>query len=955
MINKSEINNPYRPLDLASVESFYHEGVIKEIKEKLDPAQETRVIVLQGNPGSGKTSTLRRLAASPRLLGKDYIPVYLDARKYKKVDFEGLLLAIFKDVAGRLKEFGYTLPKPGHRPKRTNDDSSDLLESLLLSLDAELHREVTLLLILDECDALLQVMDGPTVSKIIDTLKQIDRDWANYALVLAGHKKLHQASRAVSFRALMDKIEPITIEEMLAEATIRDLIISPVKGHIAYDEKAVDKIVWLSGKNLYFQQLICHYVFDLLMERQEITCSEAVVEEAVQRLFADERPEFAFAWDNYLSTEARLLVSALADESITVNNGPYYDIKEKTLLDHIFGRDIAGQAQVLQEFDYIYELKKRRFDHYPFKIPLVGLWIQRTHPFIKTVIESIDQIAEKIDFNHLIPVMEKLPAEQLLPFDQQVILDIAGKWTQVKNLAMGKRPVGQGQDFFRVFAEHLSLSIKKETAIQGNASIIDIKSLGIGMLEYAYCFLQDKLELNREDINRVERSLAGLAQEGKQKLALFFYFQPSDSVNRILKKNYLNVIPISTDDIKGIIFSGKPRENFKHIILDRLSLAKVCPYQIVGPETTIFYGRDDIIQSISSAANTSYAVVGARKIGKSSLLLRIKENPPPQTEYIHMDMDMAFSGSGNYHTFLAFLERKIEETLGEKISFGFFSFNKRLHKLPAIIQGLSTDYRRLVFIFDEIDKMIEFDSRHDHHLMSIFRSLSQASACQFVFAGFKDLYDCKRDIGHPLYNFAEEIWLKPLEEEAALALVTEPMESIGVYYNDPEDRKLILYYTACHPNLVQFFCKQLIFQVEQHKDVDQKRTIFRADIEAVYSLAYERFIIDEVYMFFSHLNNLERLILIVLAEKELTSGQKTFSAPEIKGWLSELGISISLEDIHKLLVYFVLRFILAEAGKNRYAFALPVFPAILKERAGSHYKTTLIEEIKANDKKSLSI
>jgi len=955
MINKSEINNPYRPLDLGSVESFYHEDVIKEIKENLDPGQDNRVIVLLGNPGSGKTSTLRRLAATPQLLGKDYIPVYLDARKYKKVDFEGLLLSIFKDVSERLKEFGYTIPKPGHCPKRTNGDSSDLLESLLLMLDSELHREVTLLLILDECDALLQIMDGPTVSKVIDTLKQIDRDWANYALVLAGNKKLHKTSQAVSFRGLMDDVEPITIEEMLAETTVRDLIVSPVKGLINYDEKAVEKIVWLSGKNLYFQQLICHYVFDLLMEQQETTCSEAVVEATVQRLFVDERPEFAFAWDNYLSTEARLLVSALADESITVKNGPFYDIKEKTLLDHIFGRDIAGQARVLQEFDYIHELKKRRFDQYPFKIPLVGLWIQRAHPFIKTIIDSIDQIAERIDLNHLIPVMEKLPAEQLLPLDQQVILDIAGKWTLVKNLAMGKNPVGQGQvaDFFRVFAEYLNLSIKEESTGQGNVAVIDIKSLGIGQLEEAYCFMQERLELTRDGISHIEKSLAGLAQEGKQKLALFFYFQPSDSVNRILNKAYLNVIPVSKDDIKRIVFSEKARENFKYIILDRLSLTKVCPYQVVGPETTIFYGRNDIIQSISSAANTSYAVVGARKIGKSSLLLRIKENPPPQTEYIHMNMDMAFSGSGNYHTFLSSLEIEIEETLGEKVLFGLFSFSRKIHKLPVIIRQLSYAGRKLVFIFDEIDKLIEFDSKKGHHLMSIFRSLSQAKTCQFVFAGFKELYDQKRNMNHPLYNFCEEIRLTPLEEEAALALVTGPMESIGLHYHDPEDRKLILYYTACHPILVQFFCKQLIGQVEQHKDVDQKRTIFRADIEAVYSLAYEKFIIDEVYMFFKDLNNLERLILIVLAEKEIMSGQKISSAPEIKDWLSELGISISLEEIHKLLAYFVLRFILVEAGKTGYAFALPVFPAILKERAGSHFKTKLIEEIKENERKSL--
>jgi len=36
------------------------------------------------------------------------------------------------------------------------------------------------------------------------------------------------------------------------------------------------------------------------------------------------------------------------------------------------------------------------------------------------------------------------------------------------------------------------------------------------------------------------------------------------------------------------------------------------------------------------------------------------------------------------------------------------------------------------------------------------------------------------------------------------------MERIGVHYHNEADRELILGYTANHPNLLQFFCKNLV-------------------------------------------------------------------------------------------------------------------------------------------------
>jgi len=68
--------------------------------------------------------------------------------------------------------------------------------------------------------------------------------------------------------------------------------------------------------------------------------------------------------------------------------------------------------------------------------------------------------------------------------------------------------------------------------------------------------------------------------------------------------------------------------------------------------------------------------------------------------------------------------------------------------------------------------------------------------------------------------FCELIHMAPLDRDAALDLITEPMKSIGIEYHDKADREVILEYTACHPNLLQFYGKYLIEKIGKHRRVE---------------------------------------------------------------------------------------------------------------------------------------
>jgi AAA+ ATPase superfamily predicted ATPase len=382
-----------------------------------------------------------------------------------------------------------------------------------------------------------------------------------------------------------------------------------------------------------------------------------------------------------------------------------------------------------------------------------------------------------------------------------------------------------------------------------------------------------------------------------------------------------------------------PVERFKRIILSRLSLSKISPYQTAGPTTTIFYGRSRIINQMINSTNKSFAIVGARKIGKTSLLLKIKYNHPPDAIYIFMDLQSVFPDAihfqkeetfkkknffmrkiafrkSPYKTFLKFFLSEIGKLFKKRFYTGVLPFSDDLSRLHKVIRKLSRGGRRIIFIFDEIDTLIEFDRKNGWRLLRLFRSLSQANYCQFIFSGFKALYRYKRELNNPLYNFCEEIKLEPLEQEAAVDLITKPMEKIGIHYNNQSDTDIILDYTGCHPNLLQFFCQQLVEKIDRHGDIGSRRTIFFDDINQLFDSTYEEYIMDEVYMFSTDLSQMDKLILILLVEEHANGNGKIFPINHIWKKIKDNGILYSKDGLHQSLRNLVMRFILLDNGKD---------------------------------------
>lgn len=953
-----EVQNPYRPYDLESGEWFFHEDVINQIKNIFENQPEKKFIFLQGSLGSGKTSTLRQIKKSSTLL-KDgvYIPIYLSLNKYVDLNADDLLFSISNDAIEKINEHGHSLPI-----LKRSEIEGFTLQSLVIKFETHLEDDrIKLLFIFDEFESLLEKINIEIVDDLIRFAANLEQSWSKYRLILAADEGLIKIIGSETINQLLDSAFKINLEEFLEEEKFKRLITEPVKPTLSYMDEAIEKIIWYSGKNLYFQQLICFYIVELLKKTNKTCGTVQVVEEAIQEILNEKRREFSYAWEKKLSPELQLMASALADENITLKKGEFYFLEENCLMNDIWEDQFPTRLKEFRHFGYFNEEQKGRFSQFPFKIPLYGLWIRKEQPFVKTVIQNIKTISGKVTIKSLIDGIKNTPERKLPPFNAKATMAVAQKWCSLTDSILEKGHIEDNrkvEDFYAAFARLLNLSTKYNPR-QSIDDIIDITSLDIGILEEAFCTIQSRPGLIHDDIDIIKRSAAALSRTKQTKFTIFFYFQQSGGLKNVVKEKSLNLVGIEENDLKKIIFSERPVVIFRKTILSRLSLQKVCPYMPAGRLKTPFFGREEILNRIFNTPDTSFAIVGARRIGKTALLREIEANPPPNTIYILMDLDIfqdpkeKSPSKVRYENFFGSLEIDIKKKLGKTVDLGVFNSGHKLYKFPEKIRELIPDDKKLVFIIDEMDRLIEFDKKYRYKLISVFRAMSQKNVCQFIFAGFKHLYHSKRDIHHPFYNFCEEIILQPLDRNAALNLITTPMEGMGIYYENDNIRELLLEYTSSHPSLLQFFCRQLVDRLGNREMIEDRRVITVNDIKEVSDIDYENYIMEEVYMFYWDLSNIDRLILIIVSEG-YQNNQKYFSKKHILEELLNHGLRITMSDVHRRLKHFVIRFILLEKKKgiDRYCFALPVFPKMLRERIDSDYKEQIIKNINKNKLKS---
>lgn len=249
------------------------------------------------------------------------------------------------------------------------------------------------------------------------------------------------------------------------------------------------------------------------------------------------------------------------------------------------------------------------------------------------------------------------------------------------------------------------------------------------------------------------------------------------------------------------------------------------PYIAGSPvrNQVMFYGRDELMHRIQNLVHkNSFMIFGARRIGKTSLLLQLKKNLAElksddykffpcfidlqgvrEDDLFHHMMDEVHTHRDDWG--LSELSLAYDED--DQRDYQARQFSKDLKQIIVSLQALHPQcHIQLVLLMDEVDVLNEFTEKTNQKLRGIFmKDFAEHLSCVMAGIHLKKEWD---SAGSPWYNFFEQIPVEPFAEEAARALVLDPVK--GIFSYEPEAVNLIVEGTSRHPYLIQKVCVALI-------------------------------------------------------------------------------------------------------------------------------------------------
>jgi hypothetical protein len=328
--------------------------------------------------------------------------------------------------------------------------------------------------------------------------------------------------------------------------------------------------------------------------------------------------------------------------------------------------------------------------------------------------------------------------------------------------------------------------------------------------------------------------------------------QQKKALRALLAERKIDVAFASIGDLLKSYEADKPANDFRRLIIKQVSIAS--PFVTEGDvPDNLFFGRDDEIRTLVSKNDYNYAVIGNRKIGKTSLLKKVerilKFNPLAKPIYINCNAVM-----GNMDSFYKKFQADSKINLAMRSPDGF----------NQAIRSYAEQHGKPVFLIDEADRALALDIKDGEPLVRVCRGLSQDRVCTFIFFGSTTLAALRANAKSDLFNFATSIPLGYLSKDISRRMLLEPLEKIDVFLEDPDhitDKTFEI--TSGHPNLVQMIGSLLIKEANKNH-----RRIIRDHIDRIcVSSSFRDYFLKIIW---GDAGPLERLITLIAPALDFT-------------------------------------------------------------------------------------
>jgi hypothetical protein len=492
------------------------------------------------------------------------------------------------------------------------------------------------------------------------------------------------------------------------------------------------------------------------------------------------------------------------------------------------------------------------------------------------------------------------------------------------------------------------LSEKLDYRIRGGTSAlgydlfyIDLSSWKLRLSERTPIVHVKRSDLADDSPRQVLQSLQDVIRAGgwQRRIVLVLLDGNSTPLVECVRSPLQSLAVIGAEQQEEILHSRRPSGELLDLISTQVPISLLAPYNTSAPVTgSCFFDRDYEVAKILGNPDVSYAVLGIRRIGKTSLLreverrLREESNPADTGDSPHI-LFMDCSDLLESDAFVQQIVRKLNPRELRRLQMQNYAFF-----FPDFLERMKRKHRsKLIMLLDEIDDLIVLHGG-DWDLFRTLRAAANKGICQYVVAGFREAQRQLHSLSSPFYNFADEIRLNEFTRQHARELIVTPMQNLGIRFrNEAEIVGRIYEETAGHPNLIQFYCTILVRQLE----LTGERDLCPDSLISVYA--------DDVFRnhllrsFIDNTENREKAIVYAILQDDCVSPTCAFTQERMDATLRKHDLMLSHQQLNDACDVLVLAGILRQKGRD-YFFTSPVFVKVLRETYNLRYLLSKVKE-----------
>jgi hypothetical protein len=355
----------------------------------------------------------------------------------------------------------------------------------------------------------------------------------------------------------------------------------------------------------------------------------------------------------------------------------------------------------------------------------------------------------------------------------------------------------------------------------------------------------------------------------------------------------------SRAELTNLLLSPTPEMTLANLLASQLTLTQLSPYQLGGGvnREAIFFGRQEIIAHIMNRDPANYLIVSGRQLGKSSLLKalerRYAEQPDVACFYLSLSSEV--------------LVPRLTSALG-------LSNRAGLEEIAAYVANMD---RRCLFLIDEADIFIRHELENAYRTLEALRRMSEEGHCNFILAGFWELYEqAVLDYRSPLKNFAEIVQLGALEADACRELAIKPMQTMRLEYADAALVEQLLDATGQRANLMAIACHEILTQLRPDERIITDEDVHRSlHSEAIFNAlkGWDAMTDDKEAC------QWDRLVVYSTIDKA------PFDFAALVALLHQHGVTPDGSAIEHSLARLELGFVLGRDDQRRYVYRVPLF------------------------------